>query len=428
MNKLDKWKESNSSFDFNEQLVYQQIKRNKQKVFFKRVLQGCICVFALIFVLTNTSSTYIKATKDIPLLSKLNELLSLNKNMMIAIENDYIQELNLSKKDGNFEVKVDYMVVDEKSVYVFFNSYYKGEKVERETLVESEEFGKYDVQISILTDKEYCGSYVWDNNDEYDVAEYVIAHSDVVEDFVIEQFDLTVTYGENQVSFIIDVDLDSIPKRKTIDVNQIITIQGQELEITKVEIYPLSMRIHTKQNENNKYYIEYAKFEFKINGEVIENGVGLQGISDEYGDTTYFITSPYFISDNFTLTLLNAELIEKPSITTFNTKTNEWYDPYNKTTLYDVIIDEDDSCDFGEHKVRIDIKINDSNYADRNRLGAISPKTAISNVIMSSYITEENEYIECFYYTEEAYNENDILEFSLNFGEIINVKEKVKLK
>ena len=129
MNKLDKWKQANSSFDFNEQLIYKQIKRNKQKVFFTRILQGCACVFALIFVLTNTSPTYIQATKNIPLLNKLNELFSLNKNMLVAIENDYIQELDIVKEEHGIKVDVDYMMMDEKSIYIFYTVTKDGERL-----------------------------------------------------------------------------------------------------------------------------------------------------------------------------------------------------------------------------------------------------------------------------------------------------------
>ena len=99
--KIKEWEQANSSFTYNEEFVYKQIRRAKVNVFFTKAMQLCTCVLALIFVLVNTSPAYIQATKDIPLLNTLNEILNFNPSVNSAIENDYIQELNKSVFNRN---------------------------------------------------------------------------------------------------------------------------------------------------------------------------------------------------------------------------------------------------------------------------------------------------------------------------------------
>ena len=128
--KIKEWEQANSSFTYNEEFVYKQIKRSKRNTLFIKTMQICTCCITLLFVLVNTSESYVKATQDILLLNKLNNFFDLTPSVSIAIDNNYIQEINLTKEDGDFKVIVDKMVVDKNSVYLFYKAYYQDERID----------------------------------------------------------------------------------------------------------------------------------------------------------------------------------------------------------------------------------------------------------------------------------------------------------
>ena len=323
--KLKEWEQASSSFDFDETFVLKQIKRNKHKRVYLNILKTCFAVLICIFVLTNTSHDYVKATKDIPILNKINELFSLNKNMLVAIENDYIQELNIVKEQGDIQVKVDYMVVDEKNIYLFYQVTEKNNQ---------------ECQVSIELNKDgYSASWGIEETEKYDILQYNFHHLE--EDFYLETFDLVVENDEDKIVIPITIDQDKIAESKTYEVNQILKIKNQELTISKVVVYPLSMEIHTTQNKENTYIIENVEFELMVNGKVRDKDEGIQavGFDKENGnyDKNYFMPSTYFLGDNFSISIKSAELIKKPGIITYDLQTNTFDDPTNtfkEITLY----------------------------------------------------------------------------------------------
>lgn len=316
--KLKEWEQASSSFDFDETFVLKQIKKNKHKKVYLNILKTCFAVLACIFILTNTSHDYVKATKDIPILNKINELFSLNKNMLVAIENDYIQELNITKKQGDIQVNVDYMIVDEKSIYLFYQVTNNGNRLR---------YTPDEYQASIDLHKEnYSAGWSGDETDEYDIIQYELNYTE--EEFSIDLFDFIIIYQGDKIRIPINIDQNRIAKAKRYEVNQTFKIKGQEFIVTNVEIYPLKMEIHTTQAEDNDYLVKNAKFELKLNGKVRDKEEGTQS----YGMTnslliTYVMPSTYFLGDNISLTLKSVELIKKPGIVTYDLQTNTFDDP-----------------------------------------------------------------------------------------------------
>ena len=316
--KLKEWEQASSSFDFDETFVLKQIQRNKHKKVYFNILKTCFAVLSCIFVLTNTSHDYVKATKDIPILNKINELFSLNKNMLVAIENDYIQELNITKQQGDIQVNVDYMIVDEKSIYLFYQVTNNGNRLR---------YTPDEYQASIDLHKEgYSAGWSGDETDEYDIIQYELNYTE--EEFNIDSFDFIIVYHGDKIRIPIAIDQNKIAKAKKYEVNQTFKIEGQKFIVTNVEIYPLKMEIHTNQAEDNDYLIENAKFELKLNGKVRDKEQGTQS----YGMMnslikTYVMPSTYFLGDNISLTLKSVELIKKPGIVTYDLQTNTFDDP-----------------------------------------------------------------------------------------------------
>ena len=78
---------------------------------------------------SNTSQSFVNATRNIPILNKLTEALNINESIKFAMENDYIQVFDQTVEEDDLKVVVDSMLVDEKSIYVFYNVYSNDEKL-----------------------------------------------------------------------------------------------------------------------------------------------------------------------------------------------------------------------------------------------------------------------------------------------------------
>lgn len=417
--KIKEWKQASSSFDFDEKFVIKQMKRNKYRTIFISTLKTCLCACALLFVLVNTNTDYVKATKDIPILNKINELFSLNKNMLVAIENDYIQELNIVKEEGNIKVKVDYMVVDEKNIYLFYQVFEKNNRLSN----------GYQASIELNMDG-FSSSSNYTETEEYDIMQYNIHY--VENEIKLESFDFIVNCKAEEIIIPITIDQDSIAKHKTYNIDQTIDINGQKFYVTQIEVYPLSMNVYTKQDDANTHIIENVEFELKLDGKVRDKDLGIQatGFGRDTGiyDETYYMPSTYFLSDNFELMIKSAELIKKPGIVIYDLETNTFDDPTNtfkEITLYteETLMNPNYyQTSFHSYDYYFELKLNDHLVLEDGK-GAIS-LSWLGNY--GDYVNDDGDVvIQCF--INDSSNNNKFYFYPI-VGEKVEINQKVKLK
>lgn len=417
--KLKEWEQASSSFDFDETFVLKQIQRNKHKKVYFNILKTCFAVLACIFVLTNTSHDYVKATKDIPILNKINELFSLNKNMLVAIENDYIQELNITKQQGDIKVDIDYMIVDEKNIYLFYKVYENNSRLDSE----------FTASIKI-DDDGYSSSSHYTKTENYEILQFNLYYLE--EDFVLNTFDFLVDYRGNEIIIPIQIDQTKIAKVRTHEVNQTYKINNQELIITKVNIYPLSMEIHTKQGNDNGYIVDNVEFEIKVNGKVRDKDMGIQatGFSRDTGiyDKTYYVPSTYFLGDDFSVAIKSVELIKKPGIVTYDLETNTFDDPtkiikeiklYTKETLKNPNPYQEG---FEKYDYYFELQLNDHIIVEEDK-GAVSLSWLGH---YSDYKNDDGKTVYQLFINEQP--QNNKFTFFPTVGEKVEVNKEVKLK
>ena len=86
-------------------------------------LAGLAAAFALFVLLINVSPTVAKACEDIPILSKLTEMLGFHSSsgsLSAAVNHDYYQRVDQHQTIDGVTVNVDYMIMDQKSLTVFY--------------------------------------------------------------------------------------------------------------------------------------------------------------------------------------------------------------------------------------------------------------------------------------------------------------------
>lgn len=102
-----------------EKLLHRIKKRNKTR----RTFAGSLSVAAaaiLFILLVNTSTAFAHTIANIPVLAQLAEYVKFDKSLTLAIENEYVQEVNLTAWDGDYQLNLPYVLADEKNLILFF--------------------------------------------------------------------------------------------------------------------------------------------------------------------------------------------------------------------------------------------------------------------------------------------------------------------
>lgn len=99
------------------------LKRRRRQKFFLVPCSSVAACFLLFVVLVNTSAPFAYACSSLPLLGKLAQAVSFSPSLKAAVENDYIQELNLSQSQPGVTMNIDYLIVDQKQVNIFYTLY-----------------------------------------------------------------------------------------------------------------------------------------------------------------------------------------------------------------------------------------------------------------------------------------------------------------
>ncbi|WP_313341483.1 DUF4179 domain-containing protein [Sedimentibacter sp.] len=98
-----------------------RIMKEKRK---KRTVVSSLSAIAasiLFIILINTNIAFANAVAELPVIGKLAEYVKLDKSLSKAIENEYVQEINLVAWDGSNRLFLPYVIADEKKLILFFH-------------------------------------------------------------------------------------------------------------------------------------------------------------------------------------------------------------------------------------------------------------------------------------------------------------------
>ena len=299
-------------------------------------LAACFAAFVL---LVNLSVPFARACGSIPLISNLARAVSWSPSLSAAVEHDYVQPMNLSQHQNGITAKVEYLIVDQKQVDVFFS-------------IASDEYQHLDLEHPQLTvpggQEGYASSF----------SSYGIENGDLMElriDFMDRDVPdcLTMTFGvydnkhlyENQTSpaqsnvadygdelldenreeqreilatftFELHFDPTYTEQGTVIDVGETFLLDGQSVTLTEAEIYPTHLRLNFDYDPANtawltelNFYLENERGE-RFNG--IVNGISATGNPDDPSTDSVWLDSPYFSTgEHLTLHVTGAAWIDK---------------------------------------------------------------------------------------------------------------------
>ena len=260
-------------------------------------LAGMLAAFALA---VNLSTPFALAVSRIPVLGDLARLVTLSPSLSAAVEHDYVQTVGQEQTVNGITLRVESLIADQKQLHVFFSlSSQQYDDLEGEAQLylpdgQGELTGYALINSVFRQDNGQLQQFTADFNAGYDMPralelEYAVWR--------------TEDGGEGRevlarFRFPLTINADAVQNSKTFEVNQTLTLDGQTITVTTVEVYPTHMRLNLADHPENTAWLVGLDF-YVTDGEGRRFDPVANGISASLDPDTPFynqwrVESPWF--------------------------------------------------------------------------------------------------------------------------------------
>ncbi|MBQ8822958.1 MAG: DUF4179 domain-containing protein [Lachnospiraceae bacterium] len=311
---------------------------------------GLAAVFVLFVGLVNFSAPVAYACSKIPIIKELAEAVTFSRSLSDAVENEYVQPMNLQKEDGGVTATVEYLIVDQKQVNVFFrldSDYYESLATDPEVRTADgkrpqscaysiSEFGVENGELRCLTidfvedDVPEALRIVMDIRDTGDLyrQESESAAPQKVSDSLFDAQEEVVEYVA-YFEFVLEFDPTFTATGKVFDINQTLELDGQQITFTKMEVYPTHLRVNIAESQENTAWLKslffYIETDWGMQFDTISNGISATGAEDSKSMVSFRADSSYFYeAKDLRIVVTGAEFLNKDMEKVYvNLKTGE---------------------------------------------------------------------------------------------------------
>lgn len=281
-------------------------------------LASCAAAFVL---LVNLSVPFAKACGSVPVLRELAKAVAWSPSLAAAVEQEYVQPIGQSQTKNGVTAAMEYVIVDQKRVNLFFTL--KGEGYEA-----------LSADLTDLAPDRPCSIQGADFRQP--PGTLLCAVLDYADADVPGEMDVTFSVtGWNPE----EDDGDALPEEpaekalavftfhltfnpyytaqgKTVAVNRTFSMDGQRLTVTKAEIYPTHLRLHVVGDEENTAWLQRLSCSLESKSgktyDTVAGGIVSTGSAENPNEKIFYLESPYFSdSDGLTLQVTGAEWLDK---------------------------------------------------------------------------------------------------------------------
>lgn len=290
-------------------------------------LAACFIAFVL---LVNLFPPFARACGNVPLLRALAQAVAWSPSLSAAVENDYVQPMGQSQTENGITATVEYVIVDQKQVNIFFT-------------LEGEGYESLSTELPEFTPRQQCAVLSSDfRQPPGTLLRFTLDYSDndVPEGFTMT-FGVTGETGEEAedrpaapsrsildepepeepdilASFTFDLAFDPTytAQGEIVPVNSTFQLDGQTLTVTEVEVYPTHVRVNVEGGPDNTAWLEdldfYLENEDRERFDSITNGIASTSNPDQPDQKSFRLESPYFAdSAHLTLHITGAKWLDK---------------------------------------------------------------------------------------------------------------------
>ncbi len=326
--------------------------RNKRRIWLKRPLVSVAAVFACFVMLVNFCTPVAYACSQIPGLRELAEAVTFSHSLGDAVEHEYVQPIDIVQTNNDVTLSVEYLIVDQKQVNVFFrldSEIYEAMAVTPEVFRTTGElascsYGLNDYQtpngeLQSMTidfvEEDVPGElklhFQIENMDSWMQEEVIavpiddIAAEEEAENAEVIQDDSVAEEYESEVyvpdviaefEFLLEFDPEFTATGRVIPMNQTVELDGQTIVFTDMEIYPTHLRVNVEAPDENTAWLKHLRFyvetDWGMKFEPISNGIVATGDTDSPMMVSYRADSTYFYeAKHLNIVVTGAQWLDK---------------------------------------------------------------------------------------------------------------------
>ncbi len=323
-----RFEQLNQSIEPSDELILQtrqrmaEAKPQKWLPRMKKTVAVAVCTMLIFTGAVNVSPAFASAAAKVPIVRELVLAVAFDPSMKAAIEHNYVQLVKQSASDNGYQIDVEYLVADPGNLTV----YYKMDEITEmnsEADLESSTglYEEYQFEFDLLrmNGEELKATATWDypisdeekealnkaqfyftgeeklpeqmllrlivkkalplsEGEQKQLEESMVVSSDEM-DSVIAHFEAARPEYEEvaRMTLPIYVDKDDLFNVRTLEINQMVNLDGQKVIFDKVEIYPTQVRVFWHPDEANTHHINGMQVSLQSrkrgNWKAISNGV-----------------------------------------------------------------------------------------------------------------------------------------------------------
>ena len=319
--------------------AYKKKRKHTTRMIFRPVAGMAAC-FAIFVLLVNFCTPVAYACSLVPGLRELAAAVTFSKSLTDAVENEYVQPMDLTQTKNGITAEVAYLIVDQKQVNVFYrldSRQYDQLEADPEVLnadgvrpascgYHSTGFGAENGELRCLNidfvDENVPDSLII----KLKVYTNGIVHEEVAPDQTVEDIYSDDPYEEPdylaQYEFMLEFDPKFTAAGKVFPVNQTVILDGQAITITDIEVYPSHMRVDIAESGDNTAWLKkldfYIETDWGMKFDPVSNGITATGSADSPSMVSYRADSTYFYeAQHLKLVITGAQWLRKDLETTY---------------------------------------------------------------------------------------------------------------
>ncbi|MGN0736243.1 MAG: DUF4179 domain-containing protein [Anaerovoracaceae bacterium] len=303
-------------------------RKHRRVMRFVKPAGSIAAVFACFVLSVNFITPVAQACSKIPVLKDLAAAVDFSGSLSRAVENNYVQPIGLSQTKNGIKADIDYVIVDQKQVNIFYRLEYETEG-EAGNDIERNENTQLAALIEIGKDMPPHG-ISWSGSDEEEgrlrSVTIDFTDSDVPETIPLvlkakKRNTQTWNYAEENLAvftFTLEIDPYYTAQGRTTELNEELEILGQNFTLTTVDIYPTHLQLNVESDDANTMWLKSLSFYVEASGAGDDNrletvnGISALGSKDTPEVTAFRKESPWFFdTENLKIVITGARLAEK---------------------------------------------------------------------------------------------------------------------
>ena len=305
-----------------------------------RPLAGFAACFAVFVLLVNFCAPVAYACSLVPGLRELAAAVTFSRSLTDAVENEYVQPMDLSQTQNDITAEVAYLIVDQKQVNVFYRlDSDKYEKLSADPDVRSadgnrpESCSYHSTGFDAENGELRCLSIDFVDNDVPDKLRIALrVNPNMVVEEVAPDHSVDDLYSSDDVyeepsylaefEFLLEFDPKFTAAGKIFPVNQTVILEGQAITITDIEVYPTHMRVDIEESPDNTAWMKglefYIETDWGMKFDAASSGIISTGSADSPSMVSYRADSSYFYeAEHLKLVITGAQWLRKDMETTY---------------------------------------------------------------------------------------------------------------